>query len=176
MRGRRVQQDRDPFIGAGLVLCCNAEPDMPPMPIQIAILREHELTHPLGSFRQHEVGVAGLRDHDRPDPADGVVRHLLMKEIPHGHDEDPPRLPPPFGQHGFIHVPRVGLEPVLVSTLARGLEPLRHHGRVAVRAPLGDRRASRYRVPSFVRPAYARGHLITSNSRTHTNSVQSDFG
>lgn len=89
--------------------------------------------------------------HDSKYPLDKIERNVLMKEIGHRIHEDAPRLPPPQRNLQRIRLKRQ-FEGVSVLMNAHGLQPVGHPLGIAMFAARTDLRATRYRIPSSVRP------------------------
>lgn len=107
--------------------------------------------HPLVPLGQHLVNVPICPAHDVADGSKIVDGNVLVKEVTHRVDEDPPRLPPACW---FVQLLRnkAEVKPLLERVSRNPAKPLGEDLRVAELAAGAHLRATTYRVPRGVRP------------------------
>lgn len=128
----------------------------------------HEVAHARASLRQHLVDVPVRRLHGVEHPLDVFPRHVLVKEVAHGVDEDEARATPALR---LLHARRAKgeVEPLLVGMSDDAPEPLREPLGIAVVAPGAELGAARHRVPGALRP-------LDCGFPCHGQATRSDFG
>ena len=136
--------------GCPSILNGHAAPDMRgrrALPVSAPQVCPHERA----AFREHleHMPVGGL--HGVEDAVDEIGRDLLVEQVAHRIDEDPPRPFPRKRLGQPLRAPRE-VESVLEGMAGRAAKPLREALGVAVVAAARDLRAARHRVPRRVRP------------------------
>ena len=148
--GGRVTERRKAWQTVRAVLDADAKPDVRQAghPAQGA---RQQIVHPLVPLGQHLVDVPICPAHHVADGGKIVGGNVLVKEVTHRVDEDPPRLPPACW---FIQLLRnkTEIEPLLERVARNAAKPLGEDLGVAELAAGAHLRATTYRVPRRVGP------------------------